>query len=221
MIEKSTLDFLKTVKKNNNREWFDKNKEKYLAAKQNIDVMTHALIKSFSGFDKKLVGLKAKDCVFRIYRDVRFSKNKDPYKSNMGCAISPGGRKAEEAGFYIHIEPGKSFLAGGRWMPSSDHLKKIRQEIDYNGKQLHKILSDKNFKKYFGKMDESDEYKLSRPPKGYDKEHPDVELLKLSSYIVWHEYNDKDLTSKSFLKKIMKGAKIMKPFLDFLNTAVS
>ena len=148
MILKSTLDFLKALKKNNNKDWFDKNKEKYLAAKQNIDEMTDELIKSFCAFDKRLTGLKAKDCVFRIYRDVRFSKIKTPYKINMGCAISPGGRKAEEAGFYIHIEPGKSFLAGGRWMPQADHLKKIRQEIDYDGKKLHNILSDKNFKKH-------------------------------------------------------------------------
>jgi len=220
MIQKSTLDFLKALKKNNNKDWFDKNKEKYLAAKQNIDEMAEALSKSFSSFDKKLVGLKAKDCVFRIYRDVRFSKNKTPYKTNMGCAISPGGRKAEEAGFYIHIEPGKSFLAGGRWMPPADHLKKIRQEIDYNGKKFHKILSDKNFKKYFGELDDSDEYKLSRPPKGYDKNHPDIELLKLNSFIVWHEYNEKEITSKNFLKEITKGAKMMQPFLDFLNTAI-
>jgi len=220
MIQKSTLDFLKALKKNNNKDWFDKNKEKYLAAKQNIDEMAEALIKSFSSFDKKLVGLKAKDCVFRIYRDVRFSKNKTPYKTNMGCAISPGGRKAEEAGFYIHIEPGKSFLAGGRWMPPADHLKKIRQEIDYNGKKFHKILSDKNFKKYFGELDDSDEYKLSRPPKGYDKNHRDIELLKLNSFIVWHEYNEKEITSKNFLKEITKGAKMMQPFLDFLNTAI-
>jgi uncharacterized protein (TIGR02453 family) len=221
MIQKSTLDFLKALKKNNNKEWFDKNKEKYLSAKENIDSMADSLIKSFSSFDKKLVGLKAKDCVFRIYRDVRFSKNKTPYKTNMGCAISPGGRKAEEAGFYIHIEPGKSFLAGGRWMPDSNHLKKIRQEIDYNGKQLHKILSDKNFKKYFGELDNSDEYKLSRPPKGYDKNHPDVELLKLNSFIVWHEYNEKEVTSKNFIKEITKGAKLMQPFLNFLNEAIS
>jgi len=221
MIQKSTLDFLKTLKKNNNKEWFDKNKNLYLAARENIDHMADELIHSFSAFDKRLSGLKAKDCVFRIYRDIRFSKNKTPYKTNMGCAINPGGRKVEEAGFYIHIEPGKSFLAGGRWMPSPDHLKKIRQEIDYNGKQLHKILADKSFKKYFGKLDDSEEYKLSRPPKGYAKDHPDVELLKLNSYIIWHEYNDKDVTSKNFKAELTKGAKIMKPFIDFLNEAVS
>ncbi len=220
MIQKSTLDFLKTLKKNNNKEWFDANKEKYLAAKANIDSFIEETIKSFTAFDKGLTGLKAKDCVFRIYRDVRFSKNKTPYKINMGASINAGGKKMEVAGFYIHIEPGKSFLAGGRWMPSSDHLKKIRQEIDYNGKKLHKILSDKDFKKQFGELDNSKEYKLARPPKGYDKDHKDIELLKLNSYIVWHEYNEKEVLSANFLKELTKTAKTMKPFLDFLNTAI-
>ncbi|MCX6291218.1 MAG: DUF2461 domain-containing protein [Bacteroidetes bacterium] len=221
MIQKSTLDFLKQLKKNNNKDWFDANKEKYLAAKQNIDAMTTELIRSFSSIDKNIAGLKAKDCVFRIYRDVRFSKNKSPYKTNMGAIINAGGKKMMTAGFYIHIEPGKSFLAGGLWMPPSDQVKKIRQEIDYNGKQLRKILAQKEFKKYFGSLDDSEEYKLSRPPKGYDKDHPDVELLKLNSYIVWHEYNEKQIMSKTFLKEITKGAKTLKPFLDFLNTAIS
>ncbi len=220
MIEKSTIDFLKQITKNNRKEWFDANKNKYLAAKGNVDSFVDDVIKSFSLFDKSLANLKAKDCVFRIYRDVRFAKDKRPYKNNMGASINKGGKKAETAGYYLHLEPGKSMIAGGRWMPSSDHLKKIRQEIDYNGKKLHKILSDKNFKKQFGSLDSSDEYKLARPPKGYDKDHKDVELLKLTSYLVWHEFSDKDVLSKNFLKTLTTTAKAMKPLLDFLNTAV-
>ena len=220
MIEKSTLSFLSSLKKNNNKDWFDKNKDKYLAAKKNIDDMTEELIRSFSAFDKKLAGLKAKDCVFRIYRDIRFSKDKTPYKNNMGASINAGGKKVMSAGYYIHIQPGGSFLAGGVWMPPTDQLKKIRQEIDYNGKKFKSILSAKEFKKYYGKLDDSKEYKLARPPKGYDKDHPDVELLKLNSYIVWHQYKDKDVLSKNFAKELTKGAKVMKPFLDFLNVAI-
>ena len=193
MIEKTTFDFLKQLSRNNNREWFDAHKEKYLAAKANVDTFIEEVIRSFSAFDKSLAGLKAKDCVFRIYRDVRFSKDKRPYKTNMGASINHGGKKMEIAGFYLHLEPGKSMIAGGRWMPSPDHLRKIRQEIDYNGKQLHKILAQKNFKKMFGGLDQSDEYKLVRPPKGYDKEHKDIELLKLTSFLVWHEFSDKEV----------------------------
>jgi len=220
MIQKSTLDFLKQLERNNKKEWFDAHKEQYLAAKENVDSFIGDVIKAFSSFDKSLSGLKAKDCVFRIYRDVRFAKDKRPYKNNLGASINAGGKKAEVAGYYIHIEPGKSMIAGGRWQPSGEHLKKIRQEIDYNGRKLHKILSDKNFKKQFGTLDNSDEYKLARPPKGYDKDHKDIELLKLNSYLVWHEYSDKELLSKNFLKDLTATAKAMKPLLDFLNTAI-
>ena len=220
MVQKSTIDFLKQLSKNNNKVWFDTNKDKYLAAKANVDDFTDEVIRAFSSFDKALSGLKAKDCVFRIYRDVRFSKDKRPYKTNMGATINPGGRKMEIAGYYLHIQPGGSFIAGGRWMPESDHLKKIRQEIDYNGKAFHKILDDKNFKKQFGGLDMSDEYKLVRPPKGYDKDHKDIELLKLNSYLVWRQFSDKDVLAKNFLKEITVAGKTMKPFLDFLNTAI-
>jgi len=220
MIQKSTIDFLKQLTKNNRKDWFDANKDKYLVAKANVDSFVDDVIKAFSSFEKGLSGLKAKDCVFRIYRDVRFSKDKRPYKTNMGATINPGRKKMEIAGYYLHIEPGGSFLAGGRWMPESDHLKKIRQEIDYNSKKFHKILNDKNFKKQFGGLDMSDEYRLARPPKGYDKDHKDIELLKLNSYLVWHQYADKDVLSKNFLKELTAAGKTMKPFLDFLNTAI-
>jgi uncharacterized protein (TIGR02453 family) len=220
MIQKSTLDFLKSLKKNNNRDWFEKNKDKYLAAKQNIEDLVNGLIKSISTFDKKIAGLTAKDCVFRIYRDVRFSKNKDPYKTNLGASINAGGKKAMTAGYYIHIQPGESFLAGGMWMPPADELKKVRQEIAYNLKDFQKILNDKKFKRVFKGLDESKEYKLARPPKGYEKDHPAVELLKFNSYIVWTKYNDKDVLSKNFLKKVADDAKTMKPLIQFLNTAL-
>ena len=221
MIRKSTLDFLATLKKNNNRDWFDKNKENYLAARQNMEEFADELIASISKFDKRIAGLTPKDCLFRIYRDVRFSKNKDPYKTNMGASINAGGKKAMTSGYYMHIESGKSFLAGGKWQPPADELKKIRQEIDFNGKKFHKIIEHKEFKKYFGKFDESEGYKLSRPPKGYDKDHPDIELLKFNSYIVWHEYGNQEVLSKNFAGEISKGAKIMKPLIDFLNEAIS
>jgi uncharacterized protein (TIGR02453 family) len=220
MVQKSTLDFLKALKKNNDRDWFEKNKDKYLAAKQNIEDITNALIKSISSFDKKIEGLTAKNCVFRIYRDVRFSKNKDPYKTNLGASINAGGKKASNAGYYIHVQPRESFLAGGVWMPPADELKKIRQEIAYNFDDFKKILADKKFKKIFKGLDESKEYKLARPPKGYDKDHPAVEFLKFNSYIVWTQYNDKDVTSKNFVKKVAEDAKVMKPLIYFLNTAL-
>ena len=219
MIQRSTLSFLKDLKKNNNKPWFDKNRPRYEEAKKNMETLVEVFLAKLSAIDKRYAKLKAKDCVFRIYRDVRFSPNKTPYKTHLGAGISPNGKKVNEPGYYLHIEAGKSFLAGGIWMPEPNLLKKIRQEIDYNGKKFKKILADGKFKKYYGALD--DEYKLSRPPKGYDKNHPDIELLKFNSYIVWHQYNDKDATSSSFVKELDKGARIMKPFLDFLGEAIS
>jgi uncharacterized protein (TIGR02453 family) len=218
MISPSTLTFLKVIKKNNNKEWFDKNKDKYLKAKDNVADTVDILLKGIITFDKKFVGITSKDCLFRIYRDIRFSKDKRPYKNNLGASINVGGKKAVNAGYYLHIEPGQSFFAGGIWMPPGDLLKKIRQEIDYNGKEINKILSDKNFKKYYGNLDP--EYKLKTTPKGYDKDHPNIDLLRLTSFIVWHSFSDKEVTSKNFDKELVKASKLMKPFLGFLNSAL-
>lgn len=218
MVAKDTLRFLSALKKNNNKDWFDRNKEKYLAAKADIDKLTGEIIQSFSKFEPAFKSLTPKDCVFRIYRDVRFSKDKRPYKTNMGLSMNAGGKKAETAGYYVHIEPGNSFFAAGRWMPSSDHLKKIRQEIDFNGRTLNRILKNTSFKKKFGTL--SDEYKLSRPPKGYNEDHPLIDLLKLTSFIAWKKIPDRELTGKSLVKQLDSDAKIIKPLIDFLNEAI-
>src|SRR4051812_8973583 len=218
MIQAQTLLFLKKISKNNNKDWFDKNKERYLSSKDNVAEVIDLLLKEICSFDKRYGGLTSKDCLFRIYRDVRFSKDKRPYKNNLGASINIGGKKAVNAGYYLHIEPGKSFIAGGIWMPPGDVVKKIRQEIDYNGKQFHKIIDNKDFKKYFGSLDE--EYKLKTTPKGYDKDHSDIEYLRLTSFLVWHNYTDKVIQSKSFVKELSKATKLMKPFLNFLNEGI-
>lgn len=219
MIKSTTLSFLKDLKKNNNKEWFDKNKNKYLEAKDNLSEFVDELLMHLTKIDKKFSGIAGKDCLFRIYRDIRFSKDKQPYKTNMGASINVGGKKAINAGYYLHIEPGKSFIAGGIWMPPGDILKKIRQEIDYNGKKINKIINEKDFKKYFGELDPS--YKLKTTPKGYDKTHPDIELIRLNSFIAWRKFSDKDVTGKKFISELSKTAKAMKSFLDFLNTAIT
>ncbi len=219
MINQSTLRFLSSLKKNNNKDWFDNHKTDYLVAKENMETTIGELIKEIAKFDKPIADLTAKSCVFRIYKDVRFAKDKTPYKTNMGASINAGGKKAIEPGYYLHIEPGNSFLAGGMWMPPGDVLKKIRQEIDYNSKPLKKTLSNPAFKKFYGGL--SPEYKLKTTPKGYDKEHPEIELLRYNSFIVWHQFTDKAITSKTFVKEVAKGAKIMKPFLDYLKVSIS
>lgn len=161
--------------------------------------------------------MKAKDCVFRIYKDVRFSKDKTPYKTNMGASINPDGRKSLIAGYYLHIEPGASFLAGGIYMPEPNILNAVRQEIDYNPKPLLKIFSAASFKKYFNGLDEID--KLKTVPKGFDKNHPQIELLKHKHFIVTRNLSDKDILSKDFDKAVLAGYKAMQPFIEYLRVA--
>lgn len=219
MLSKSTLDFLKALKKNNNRNWFEKNRSRYENANEDVRQLTDKLISELSKVNPKLKVLAPKDCLFRIYRDVRFSKDKSPYKINMGASFNEGGKKAETAGLYFHVQPGnESFIAGGRWEPSADHLKKIRQEIDYHTDEFVSILKNKTFKKYFPELGD---YKLSRAPKDYSPDHPHIGLLKYTSYIVWRKMKDSDLLSRSLVKKSGEIYKVMFPFLNFLNRAVS
>ncbi len=216
MIQKSTLDFLKDLKRNNDRKWFEKNKPRYESAKNNFEEFVTMLITALGKKDKSLKGVRAKDCTFRIYRDVRFSKDKSPYKSNFGAVIGAGGRKSEKACFYIQVEPGNSFIAGGRWMPSPEDLKDLRKEIFYNTAAFKKILNEKNFKKHFKTLYDS---KLKLAPKGFDKNFKDIELLKYTSYIVDSAVPDKIVLSKNIFIHCEKIYSSMMPLLKFLNKA--
>lgn len=214
------LKFLKALSKNNNRDWFDKHKADYLESKQYFEDFVSALLIELIKFDSGLKGLDPKKLPFRIYRDVRFSKDKRPYKTNMGAGFSPGGKMMQEPGYYLHIEPGnKSFVAGGMYMPDTANLAKIRQEIDYNFKNFEKVLKDKKFKTWFETLDDFD--KLKTAPKGYPKDHPHIDLLRHKSYIASHHFSDKEVTDKKFLKKVAEGCKTLKPLNDFLSVAMA
>jgi uncharacterized protein (TIGR02453 family) len=215
----SILTFLKAISKNNNREWFEKNKPKYLDAKKQFEDFLETLHKELLTFDESLAGLNPRKQGFRIYRDVRFSKDKRPYKTNMGAGFSAHGKMEQEPGYYIHIEPGKSFVAGGIYMPDAERLSKIRQEIDYNASEFLKILKDKKFKKYFPSLDDFD--RLKTAPKGYPKDHQHIELLKNKSYVVSYRFTDKDITNKDFVKKVATACKTLKPLNDFLMKAIA
>lgn len=215
---KNVFDVLKQIKTNNNKDWFDANKEKYLLAKDEFEKYTDEIINGIRKFDKKIdPGITAKKCTFRIYKDVRFSKDKTPYKTNMGASINPGGKKSQIAGYYFHCEPGNSFLAGGVYMPMPDVLQAIRQEIDYHPKEFKKIMSSPSFKKYFDGLDEIE--KLKTVPKGFDKENEMIEILKHKHFIVTHELKDKDLLDSKKIAYIIEGFKSMKPFIDYLRAA--
>lgn len=212
------FSFLKAIAKNNNREWFEKNKPNYLAAKMQFEDFLEAFHKELIKFDESLVGLNPRKLGFRIYRDVRFSKDKRPYKVNMGAGFSARGKMDQEPGYYIHFEPTKCFIAGGFYMPNPENLAKIRQEIDYNSKAFLKILNEKKFKKAFSGLDDFD--KLKTAPKGYPKDHPHLEFLKNKSFIVSHSFTDKEVLGKKFVKTAAETARLIKPLNDFLKSAI-
>ena len=215
----TTLDFLKKLKNNNNREWFDSNKTEYLASKEIFEEFVSELIKGINKFDKKVsLDLKPKDCTFRIYKDVRFSKDKTPYKNNMSASINPGGKKSNIPGYYFHLEPDACFLAGGVYMPMPDVLKAIRQEIDYNPLPLINVLKSASFKKEFNGLDEED--KLKNPPKGFNKDHAHSEILKNRHFIVSQKFENKVILKKEGLSKTLNSFKAMYPFLDYLRKAI-
>jgi uncharacterized protein (TIGR02453 family) len=213
------LDFLKELKEHNDKEWFQVNKTKYEKAKSTFleivqDSLTHILT-----FDESLSALKPKDCIFRANRDIRFSNDKRPYKENMGAIFAKGGRKSKFACYYLHLEPNnQSFVAGGCYMPEPDVLQNIRQEIDYNGDKLHKIMENKHFQKFYGDFEES--MKLKTSPKGFDKNHVDVEWLKLKSFTVWHKFTDEEVLNYNFQMTVNQAFTLLHPFVLFLNEAV-
>lgn len=220
MIENSTLQFLTAIQKNNNKPWFDKSRSAYEHAKQNILTVTDTLLRHIAAFDPPVKNVMAKDCTFRINRDVRFSKNKSPYKTNMAIYINPDGKKADSPGYYLHIEPKKSFLACGIWMPEAPVLGKIRQEIDYNLKLWETLLKKNAFAKSFSKG-LSREGALVRPPKGYETGNPALPYLQLKSFIVTRDIPDKELLEKEMERKISAHYHDAKPLIDFLRMAVS
>ena len=218
MMQPSTLQFLKALKKNNNKEWFDKNRDKYENAKQDYLVFVAEVLDGLKLKDTTLQFLEPKQCVFRINRDVRFSKNKDPYKTNFGASFSKGAKKIDCAGYYFHLEPGACFIAGGYWMPMSPELKKIRQEIDYNYKEFKNIINNKKFKSTYGALTNTE--KLSRPPKGYEIDNPAIEFLKLKSFVVSMKISDNEVLNKHIVKKVITHFETLTPLVHFMNKAV-
>jgi uncharacterized protein (TIGR02453 family) len=221
MLQSSTVKFLKDLKKNNNKPWFDNNRKVYEAAKADVIAFVQKVIDQFGKKEASIANLTAKDCMFRINRDVRFSKDKSPYKTNFGASINAGGKKAmNSAGYYFHCEPGGSFTGGGIYMPMPDELKKIRQEIDYSFAAFKKIISNKKFKSIYVDLDKSAEFVLSRVPKGYEADNPAADYLRLKSYIAMIKVPDADLTSKDLVKKTVAAFEALQPLIAFINDGI-
>ncbi len=213
-MQSSTLQFLRTLEKNNNREWFNKNKTTYQEAQQDVISFVEKLIEEMVVFDEEIGKADAKKSLFRIYRDTRFSKDKSPYKTNFGASLGMG-KGSQKAGYYLHIEPGKSFLAGGIYMPESSVLKEIRKEISAFGEEFLTIVEKDEFRNYFRGLSVED--KLKKVPQGFEKDDKMAEFLKLKHYIVTHPVSDEQLLNENAAKEFAKIYKAMKPLNDFLN----
>lgn len=220
MITNTTIQFLKQLEKNNNKPWFDEHRKEYELAKKDFLQFTQKILSELSEFDSEIAYLAPKDCVFRINRDVRFSKNKSPYKTNMGMSIAKGGKKGIFAGYYFHLESGKSFVGGGLYMPMANEVNKVRQEIDYCAEEWTGILKNKNFKRIFVDLERNSDISLSRPPKGYDASHSCINDLKLKSWIATKEIKDELLTTPQLSKTIIESFQALQPLLQFINRSI-
>lgn len=208
------LAFMRDLVQHNNREWFQANRPRYDAAKAELCGVTERVLAGLSPFEP-LANTAVKDCIFRINRDIRFSKDKAPYKPNLAFAIGPGGRQSGRIDYYVHIQPGnQSFLGAGMWQPTPANLAKFRQEIDYNVQELKDIIDADEFRAYFP---EASGEVMKTTPKGYPADHPEIELLRRRELFFMHRYTDKDVLKAGFADEIIRGCRIIKPYCDLLN----
>lgn len=214
MINPELFSFLKELKENNSKEWFDANRDRYKKLREQFLNYVTLLVHELGQMDPLVANQDPKKTVFRINRDIRFSKDKSPYKTNMGAFITPGGKSAQNAGYYLHVEPGECMIAGGIYMPPSKELKLIRNEIFNNASEFRSIVENRKFQETFGELYGE---KLKTAPQGFPKDHPDIDLLRFKSYTVAKPVPDSFLTSPDSLNEVMGVYRFMKPLNDFLN----
>lgn len=215
-ISKSTLTFLSDLKIHNDRDWFSNNRNRYEQARGNFETFIQAILDEIMKFDPIYKGLEAKSCIFRINRDTRFSHDKSVYKTNFGAFMVRGGRKNGDkfTGYYLHIEPGASFVAGGAYIPPTPWLSAIREKISENGEELTAIVKSRDYKKYFSGLEGE---KLKVPPRGYMKDNPHIELIKMKSFLAERNYSDSEVLAEDFFDTVTGAFRAMKPLNDFLN----
>ncbi|MDI5950585.1 DUF2461 domain-containing protein [Flavobacterium yafengii] len=221
MLSKDTLQFLDDLKANNNRDWFLENKKRYEAVKKEYQQLVGDFLDVMKPLDPSLEMLEVKNCTFRINRDIRFSKDKTPYKSHLGVWLSSGAKGMNRSGYYLHLEKGASFIAGGLYCPEAQDLKKMRKEIAYFHDDLEAILNEKDFKREFKDFDRNEKDTLKNPPRGYEKEHPAIEFLKLKSFECSQRIDFSEVTKKDFVATMSKKLITLKPLNDFINRALT
>lgn len=211
------LDFLTDLSINNNREWYNANKKRYEESREKVLFLTEVLINEIRKFDPEISVLDPKDCVFRIFRDVRFSNDKRPYKTNFGAYIAKGGRKSINAGYYFHIDPAGSFAGGGIYMPANEPLKAIREYIAENGEEFLDIIQDKNFRKIYPELMDD---KLKTVPKGFPKDHEFIDLLRYKSFVFSNQFSKTQVSGKNYIELLVQSFKTLQPVNRFLNDAL-
>lgn len=221
MLSKDTLQFLDDLKANNNRDWFLENKKRYEAVKKDYQQLVGDFLDVMKPLDPSLEMLEVKNCTFRINRDIRFSKDKTPYKSHLGVWLSSSVKGMNRSGYYLHLEKGASFIAGGLYCPEPEDLKKMRKEIAYFHDDLETILNKKDFKKEFKDFDRNEKNMLKNPPRGFEKEHPAIEFLKLKSFESSQRIDISEATKKDFVATMSKKLIVLKPLNDFINRALA
>ena len=216
---KKVLGFINELTENNNRDWFKGNKKRYQEALEIFRGFAGELLTGISKFDPTVGNLEPKDTIFRIYKDVRFSKDKDPYKTHFGCWMAKGGRKSTDAGYYFHLEPGKSFMAAGVWMPPKEQLKLIRQEILYNPDSFLKLSSTTTMNAEYERGGKED--MLKKGPVGFPKDFIHMEELKYKHYIWSRSYSDAAIQHTGFASSVAEDYKGLYPVVSYLNHAMS
>jgi len=213
----AVLQFLRGLKENNTKEWFNDHRSDYEKAKEQMLFFTDLIIQEVRRFDSNIPAISAKDCLFRIFRDVRFSKDKSPYKTNMGSFIAPGGRKSELAGYYVHFEPGGSFIGGGVWCPEPNVLKSIRQEIYESPDSFREVLDDVDFKSLFPEIMGE---RLKTAPKGFDKEFEHLDLLRYKSYAFGCSLSDEEVLGEDLVDRVVDSFRQLSHMNNYLNDAI-
>ncbi len=212
------LDFLAKLKQNNNKPWFDAHRPAYEMAKASFESFVDELILGLGKLED-LRGITARDSIMRIFRDVRFSKDKSPYRISMAAAIGPGGRHSARLKYYIHLEPqDASMIAGGMHMPESVQLTRFREVIGRDASHFKRITSASSFKRYFGSIEGE---KLKTAPQGFSRDHPEIELLRLKEVVAIHHLSDEDVLAPSLTRYTLQAFTAMKPFLDYLNEVIA
>lgn len=219
MLSKESLQFIDDLTANNNRDWFLDNKNRYEKFKADYQNLVADFLAAMKPLDPSLELLEVKNCTFRINRDIRFSKDKTPYKNHLGVWMSSGSKATNRAGYYIHIGKTESFLAAGCYSPEAEDLKKIRKEIAFFHEDLEEIVTEKSFKKIFGTLDTTNS--LKNAPKDYEKDHVAIEFLKLKSFVATQKFDYKDATKPDFVKDTVAKLIVLKPLNDFINRALT